>query len=328
MSGPGTGRDGTGGGGTAPPGTRKAVVTGGSGFLGSHVADAFTAAGYAVTVYDLRPSPHLGPGQTMVTGDLGDVDALAAAFAGAEVVAHFAGIADIAAANVDPIRTANVNLVGTVNTLEAAVRAGVKRYLFASTVYVYSDMGGFYRASKQACEAFVETYSQERGLPFTVLRYGTLYGRRSGGTNRIHTMVNSAIREKAISYPGSGEALRDVIHARDAATLTVRTLAPDYANTHLLITGQERLRVKDIARMIAEIVPGPIALEFQEGEPEGHYMLTPYSFSPRLSRKLVPTEYIDIGQGIYDCVQEAWEAAHPQEPVYLPGSGRDRDPTS
>jgi len=300
---------------------KKAVVTGGSGFLGSHVADAFTEEGYAVTVYDLKPSPHLAPGQTMVVGDLSDVDALADAFAGAEVVAHFAGIADIGAAGLDPIHTAHVNLVGTVNTLEAAVRAGVKRYLFASTVYVYSDMGGFYRASKQACEAFVETYSQERGLPFTILRYGTLYGRRSGGTNRIHTMVNSAIRDRAIAYPGSGEALRDVIHARDAATLTVRTLAPEYADTHLLITGQERVRVKDIARMIAEIVPGPIDLDFKEGEPEGHYMLTPYSFAPRLSKKLVPTEYIDIGQGLYDCIQEAWEAAHPQEPVYLPGRG-------
>ncbi|UOM37358.1 NAD(P)-dependent oxidoreductase [Acuticoccus sp. I52.16.1] len=309
-------------------GMRKAVVTGGSGFLGSHVADAFSAAGYAVGVYDVRPSPHLGAGQTMTTGDLADVDALAAAFEGADVVAHFAGIADIGAANVDPVRTAHVNLVGTVNTLEAAVRAGVKRYLFASTVYVYSDMGGFYRASKQACEAFVETFSQERGLPFTILRYGTLYGRRSGGTNRIHSMVTSAIRDKAIAYPGSGEALRDVIHARDAATLTVRTLAPEYADAHLLITGQERVRVKDIARMIAEIVPGPIALDFKDGEPEGHYMLTPYSFAPRLSKKLVPTEYIDIGQGLYDCIQEAWDAAHPQEPTYLPGSGKSRDGTS
>lgn len=306
---------------------KKAVVTGGSGFLGSHVADAFSEAGYAVTVYDLKPSPHLGHEQTMVTGDLSDIDALAAAFEGADVVAHFAGIADIGAANVDPVTTARVNLVGTVNTLEAAVRAGVKRYLFASTVYVYSDMGGFYRASKQACEGFVETYGQERGLDFTILRYGTLYGRRSGGTNRIHTMVTSAIREKAISYPGSGEALRDVIHARDAATLTVRTMAPEYAGTHLLITGQERLRIKDIAHMIAEIVPDPITLDFKEGEPEGHYMLTPYSFAPRLSRKLVPTEYIDIGQGLYDCVQEAWDAANPQDPTYLPGSGKSRDDT-
>ncbi|ORE90050.1 epimerase [Stappia sp. 22II-S9-Z10] len=301
---------------------KKAVVTGGSGFLGSHVADAFSEAGYAVTVYDLKPSPFLAQGQTMVTGDLSDVGALKDAFAGADVVAHFAGIADIGAAGVDPVKTAEVNVMGTVNTLEAAVEAGVKRYLFASTVYVYSDMGGFYRASKQACEGFVETYAQERGLAFTILRYGTLYGRRSGGTNRIHAMVNSAIREKAISYPGSGEALRDVIHARDAATLTVRTLDPDYAGAHLLITGQEKVRVKDIARMIAEIVPEPISLDFKEGEPEGHYLMTPYSFAPRLSKKLVPTEYIDIGQGLYDCVQEAWEAAHPKEPVYLPGSAK------
>lgn len=305
-------------------GGKTVVITGGAGFLGSHVADAFSDAGHKVLVFDRVASPFLREGQTMVVGDLADRSALAEAFKGADVVAHFAGIADIGAANVDAHRTAEVNVMGTVNTLEACVAAGVERFLFASTVYVYSDMGGFYRASKQACEAFVETFHQERGLPFTVLRYGTLYGRRSGGTNRIHTMVEDAVKKGEISYPGSGEALRDVIHAYDAAKLTVRTLGEEYAGTHLLITGQERVRVRDIARMISEIMPTEIRLDFRDGEPEGHYMLTPYAFTPRLSRKLVPSEYVDLGQGLFDCVQEAWESANPQEPLYMPGQPQQR----
>ena len=153
-------------------------------------------------------------------------------------------------------QTAEINLVGTLQSIEAALSLGITRYLFASTVYVYSDLGGFYRASKQACEAFIEAYGQERGLDYTILRYGTLYGRRAGPTNRIHSMIASAVRSSRISYPGSGEALRDFIHVRDAARITVRTLDPAYIKRHLLITGQERMRVKDVALMIAEILPG------------------------------------------------------------------------
>lgn len=304
----------------------RIIVIGGSGFLGSHVADALSDAGHAVTIIDKTASPWLRAGQQFVSADIRDREALADAFKGAEAVINFAGIADIAAANANPFETAEINLVGTLQSIEAALNVGVKRYLFASTVYVYSDLGGFYRASKQACEAFIEAYGQERGLDYTILRYGTLYGRRAGPTNRIHSMIASAVRSSRISYPGSGEALRDFIHVRDAARITVRTLDAAYIKRHLLITGQERMRVKDVAEMIAEILPGEIALEFANGEPEGHYRLTPYTFAPRLGHKLVPSDYIDIGQGLLDCIQEIWEQEkHGGDPVYVPGT---KDPPS
>ena len=309
---------------TEPASRGRIVVIGGSGFLGSHVADALADAGHAVTIVDRAPSPWLSKKQQFVSADIRDRSALHDAFRGAEAVINFAGIADIAAANADPFETAQINLVGTLQSIEAALSVGIKRYLFASTVYVYSDLGGFYRASKQACEAFIEAYGQERGLDYTILRYGTLYGRRAGPTNRIHSMIESAVRSKRISYPGSGEALRDFIHVRDAARITVRTLDPAYIKRHLLITGQERMRVKDVAEMIAEILPEKIALEFADGEPEGHYHLTPYTFAPRLGHKLVPSDYIDIGQGLLDCIQEAWEREQHGDPVYVPGGESKR----
>ena len=300
--------------------TGRVAVVGGSGFLGSHVADAFSDAGYAVTVVDRIASKWLRSDQKEVVLDIRDRSALAQAFDSVDTVINFAGIADIVTANKDPAKTVEINILGTVNTIEAALEAGAQRYLFASTVYVYSDLGGFYRASKQSCEALIETYGEERGLAYTILRYGTLYGRRAGPTNRIHEMITSAIQAAHIGYPGSGDALRDFIHVRDAAQLTVRTLDPQYIARHLLITGQERMRVRDIARMIAEMLPGKISVEFAEGEPEGHYLLTPYTFAPRLGKKLVPTDYIDIGQGLLDCVQEIWEQQHDKgDQVYVPG---------
>lgn len=298
------------------------TVVGGSGFMGSHVADVLSDLGHHVRVFDRATSPWLRPDQEMIIGDIGDQDQLDKACAGASVVFHYAGIADIGAANVDPVRTAQINLMGTINVLNAARKANVKRFMFASTVYVYSEMGGFYRASKQACESFIETYRQEYGLNFTILRYGTLYGRRAGETNRIHAMIRSAIVNRRIEYPGSGEAQRDFIHVQDAAKLTALCIAEAYANRHLLITGQERMRVRDIAAMIAEIMDEHVALDFAEGEPEGHYMMTPYAFSPRLSHKLVPSDYIDLGQGILDCIEEQWNAHFQPKQVYVPGAGQ------
>lgn len=283
------------------------VVFGGSGFLGSHTADALSEAGFRVRIFDVHPSPYLRPGQEMVIGDIENAADVFGAVEGARVIYNLAAIADIATANQNPPLAARINVLGTINTLEAARCLGVARYVFSSTIYVYSAHGGFYRASKQAAERFIETYQQIHGLPFTILRYGTLYGRRAGKTNRIYSMISQALCTGVIDYPGSGNAVRDFIHVLDAAALSVRILDAAYANRHLIITGQEKLRVVDVARMIQEMMPTAIDLRFRDGEPEGHYELTPYSFNPALGHKLVPDDYVDLGQGLLDCLSEQYE---------------------
>ncbi|HNW93643.1 MAG TPA: NAD(P)-dependent oxidoreductase, partial [bacterium] len=155
----------------------KITVCGGSGFLGSHVADALTRAGHTVTVFDKTASPYLQPGQQMIQGDILDGAALAAAVRGADAVYHLAALADIAENN--PQAIAEANVIGTINLLEACRVAGVRRFIFASSVYVYSDKGSFYRCSKQAAELFIEEYRQRYGLRYTILRYGSLYGPRA-----------------------------------------------------------------------------------------------------------------------------------------------------
>jgi UDP-glucose 4-epimerase len=87
-----------------------------------------------------------------------------------------------------------------------------KRFVFASTVYVYSESGSFYRASKQAAERFVEAYYERYGLPFSVLRYGSLYGRRADQRNGIYRLLKQALEQRTIAYEGSAEAMREYIH--------------------------------------------------------------------------------------------------------------------
>jgi UDP-glucose 4-epimerase len=285
----------------------KAVVIGGSGFLGSHLADALTEAGYAVSIFDARTSPWLRPDQKMILGDIRDEEALRECVAGARYVYHLAGIADIDEAARSPRATVEQNIIGSTVVLDCCLRAKVERILFASTLYVYSQQGSFYRVSKQAVELLIEAYQERYGLEYTILRFGSLYGPRAQEWNGLKRYVTQAVREGRIVYPGTGEERREYVHVKDAARLSVEALAPEHANQCLTLTGTQILNSNELLRMIQEIMGGKVEIEFnpEQRDPE-HYEMTPYRFTPRVARKMVPNVFVDIGQGILDLVEEVY----------------------
>lgn len=290
--------------------TESVIVFGGSGFLGSHVSDALSDAGYRVRIFDRVHSPYLRSSQEMVLGDLLDMDAVIGATTGCSYVYNFAGLADIDDAKNRPIDSVRLNVLGNMHVLEAARLAQSRRFVFASTLYVYSEAGSFYRASKQASERFIEAYQERYGLNYTILRYGSLYGRRADMHNGIYRLVRQALEEKRIRYSGSRESMREYIHVTDAAKLSVQILDEQYENRHLVLTGQERMAVKNLMKMIAEMIPGEIKLEYTDSPSSGHYIMTPYAFHPKIGHKLVANDYVDIGQGLLDCLADIHEATH------------------
>jgi UDP-glucose 4-epimerase len=282
---------------------KKALVTGGAGFLGSAIADALAADGFAVTVFDRRPSPWIGSGQTMVLGDLLDADALGAAAEGAHVIYHLAATADINTAGTQALETAQTNIVGTVHALEAARKCGAERFVLASTIYVYSRAGGFYRCSKQACEAYVEEFERQHGLAYTILRYGSLYGPRADDANGVYRLLRQAFEHGEIAHAGTPEDAREYIHVEDAARLSVEALGAEFANEHLLLTGPHPMRLRDLFIMFSEILGRELQVGYET--PTGsHYRVTPYTFSPRVGRKLTSTCYVDMGQGLLQILEE------------------------
>lgn len=298
---------------------RKVVVFGGSGFLGSHVADALSGAGYAVVIFDQSASPYRSGDQQMIVGDIMDLEQVCAAVKGAVAVYNFAAIADLEIATRQPLKAAQVNFLGNVHVLEAARLAGIGRFVFASSAYVFSRAASFYRASKQAAERYIEAYQEEYGLEYTILRYGSLYGRRADHHNGMYRMLKQALEERRITYAGDREAVREYIHVADAARLSVDILAPDYANRHLTLTGHERLRIADVMLMIAEIMPWQVEVRFAEPEQVGHYAITPYAHEPRVGHKLVSNDFVDLGQGLLDCIREIEEAHGRNLPGEYPG---------
>ena len=286
----------------------KACVIGGSGFLGSHVCDHLTGAGYAVSILDRVVSPWMHSDQQMLVGDLLDETMLDESIAGCDVVYNFAAIADLDRALATPIDTARVNVLGNVLVLDACRRHNVRRLVYASTVYVYSRDGGFYRCSKQAAEQYVEEYQRAYGLDYTILRYGSLYGPRSDNRNGLFRIVQDAVVKGVIRYEGSPEAMREYIHVDDAARVSVAALGPEFCNVSVVLTGQEAMRVSDLLQMLAEILGVTAPVEFVEAHYEGHYVRTPYAYQPKLGRKYVPPLHVDLGQGLLQLIAVIREA--------------------
>ncbi|MFC1517597.1 NAD-dependent epimerase/dehydratase family protein [Candidatus Margulisiibacteriota bacterium] len=281
----------------------KIIVFGGSGFLGSHVADVLSANGHNVIIFDIKKSPYLKKDQKMIIGDISNSKEVDSAVKGVDYVYNFAGLADLDTATTKPIDTINTNILGNINILEASRKAKVKRFIYASTIYVYSHKGGFYRCSKQASELYIEEYQKKYGLEYTILRYGSLYGPRANEANGVYRMLRTALETKSIKTVGRGDELREYINVKDAAQLSVDILNADYANKHMIITGHYPMKYEDMLFMIKEILNDNIKIQF-DGVNLDHYNYTPYSFIPKIGQKLISNQYTDMGQGLLECLHE------------------------
>jgi UDP-glucose 4-epimerase len=292
----------------------KIVVFGGSGFIGSHVCDKLSDAGYDARIFDIQKSRYLRQDQTMVIGDILDDKQVKKAISGAKAVYNFAGIADIDDASNRPIDTVRYNILGNTIVLEACrLEKSVKRFVFASSMYVYSQSGAFYRASKQAAEDYIQVFHEIYGLEYTILRYGTLYGPRSDSRNAIYRFVVQALKDGIISYNGNKEAKREYIHAGDAARASVEILKPEYANQNIILTGTQLFAVKDLLGMIQEIVSEKVRVEYGSiSKKLAHYVLTPYKYSPKVGKKFIPPLQVDLGQGLLRLVEEVYHELHPE----------------
>ncbi len=282
---------------------KKIVVMGGSGFLGSHVADKLSDDKYEVVIYDLNQSPYLRPDQKMVIGDILDTKKLNDVIKGATAVYHFAAFADLDEALDKPIKTVETNILGTLKVLEACKLNQIDTFVYASTVYVHSKEGGFYRCSKMAAEHYIEEYYNSYGLNYCILRYGSLYGPRSDANNGLWQIVNNAINTDVLRYMGHKDSLREYIHVDDAARASLLALGDDFKNQHIVLTGQEPMRVLDLLKMIGELLQIDLKIEFEDSDYAGHYIRTPYSYSDKVGRKYIPSMHVDLGQGLLQMIK-------------------------
>jgi len=291
----------------------KAFVTGGSGFLGHHLIKELLQRGIETVAYDIEDFNHYGNEDenfydshefAFIKGDILDQDKLTDCMNGCDIVFHTAAIADIDEARHLPIQTMEVNAVGTAKCLEAARRNRVSRFIYASSAYTAGNRGSFYRVSKQAGESLCKIFFEEFGLRYTILRYGSLYGRESNQWNFIYSICRALLIDGEFTYVSSPESEREYIHISDASRETVSiALADDFINKAVLLTGHQRIKVKELFFMIQEILGRKITVHYIPHEESRHYVMTPYSFEADVPLRINLTTYIDISEGILDCLK-------------------------
>lgn len=290
----------------------KTVIFGGSGFLGSHTADALTKAGHDVIIFDIKKSPYVQKSQKMVIGNILDKKAVKDAVKGCDIVYNFAGMSDMEEAHEKPVETVKLNILGNTLILEACRLNQVKRFIFASTLYVYGDKGSFYRSSKQSCEIFIETYNQVFGLPYSILRYGSLYGPRASHNNYIYKILKQAVTEGKITSFGKSDDLREYIHVEDAARCSEEILSKEYENQYVIISGEKSMRRADMLMMINEILGKNIKIDYAPIDQNLHYSVTPYHFIPKVAKKYISNFYLDLGDGLLQCLKDIYKEVHPR----------------
>ncbi|MCP4218796.1 MAG: NAD-dependent epimerase/dehydratase family protein [bacterium] len=283
---------------------KKILVFGGSGFLGTYVVNELLNRNYEVISADISP-PLCFDKKQFRKCDILDQNAVDTIIAhDIDVVYNFAGFANLDNAVFHPRETMNLNVMGNLNILEACKKKKIKRLVYASSSYAINDKGSFYGISKLASEKIIEEYRKRYGLKFTIIRYGSLYSEREAENNHLYSVIKEAVEKRKIIYKGDGEEIREYIHTVDAAKLSVDIIeSRTYENQHILLTGVERMRRRELFEMVKEILNDEIEIVYEKKGNQNHYKVTPYCFQPTISRKLVANPYIDMGQGLLECVK-------------------------
>lgn len=227
---------------------RPVLITGGAGFIGSHLTDALLAKGHSVRILDDLSTGKRGnlpldnPAVELIEGDVADAALVARVMAGCSAVAHLAAVASVQASVDDPVRTHQSNFIGTLNVCEAMRQVGVKRVLFASSAAVYGNNGEGqsideetpkapltpYASDKLASEFYLDFYRRQHNLEPVVFRFFNIYGPRQDPSSPYSGVI-SIFSERAqkglpITVFGDGEQTRDFVYVEDLVDLLVQAI--------------------------------------------------------------------------------------------------------
>lgn len=227
------------------------LITGGAGFIGSHLSDALLAKGYAVRILD-----DLSTGKPqnlqmdnarleLIEGDVADAELVRRAAAGCQAVVHLAAVASVQASVENPVKTHQSNFIGTLNVCEAMRLNGIKRVVFASSAAVYGNNGEGqsiaedtpkapltpYAVDKLASEQYLDFYRRQHGLEPVVFRFFNIFGPRQDPSSPYSGVISifceRALSGQPITLFGDGEQTRDFLYVADLVNVMVQALEMD-----------------------------------------------------------------------------------------------------
>jgi UDP-glucose 4-epimerase len=309
----------------------KVLVTGGAGFIGSHVVDSMVAFGHEPRIFDLAPSQwHSADEFDTYIGDLTDAATVAHAARGCDAIVHLAAVADVSEVAADPGYSQRVNAGGTANVLEAARAHAISRVVYASTIWVYDGCDADtvdedsalelprhpYTAQKLAGEMYCTSYAELYDVDYTILRFGIPYGPRARAAAVIPSFFKNARAGRPLTIAGGGKQSRRFTYVGDIARGCAMALAPEARNRVYNLASEETATILELATAVSAIV-GDTDILHTEGR-AGDFRGAEIS-SARIARELgwTASTSLDEGLGLY----YGWLTAEPD-----PAASADPDP--
>jgi UDP-glucose 4-epimerase len=259
----------------------KILVTGGSGFIGSHLVDVLLEQNHEVLIYD-KEAPRFGQECDSVIADTGNLDQLVSFSKGFDYIYHLAAEANVNRFFENPLYS-NINTShNTLNVLECARRNYINRVLLASTEWIYGSTEGnldefiteetpyaqnpdhLYTSSKIAAELFCKNYKTLYDVNYTVMRYGIPFGERAREATVTPIFINKILKDEEITIHGDGSQTRQFIYVRDLAEGNAACLNPKAENSIFNINGREKISVLDIVKTLEEILSKKAKIKFVE----------------------------------------------------------------
>lgn len=280
------------------------LVTGGSGFIGGHTVDGLVQAGHRVRIFDLK-EPHRADVE-LFRGDITSKDDIAKGLEDIEVVYHIAGFSNIDMVKDNPLITIEYNILGTAYLLDECRKKEIKRFIFASSVYVHDEKGHLYTTCKSASEMLCKNYYSLFGLPYTILRYGTAYGPRSRNVDVISIFVKRALEGLSLTIHGSGKQVRHFIYVDDIVEANLAALKAGATNQTYAIVGPSPITIKLLAELVKEILPNKVEIEYDLSR-EDDYLGEVSNTEPAL-KELGWQPRIDIHEGLRRYIE--WYGEH------------------
>src|SRR3989344_11528 len=292
----------------------KVLVTGGAGFIGSHVTRLLIEAGHSVTVLDNFESGHknvLAKEEKLIVGGINDPQKCAEALKGVDAVIHMAGLIVVPESVKDPLKYCNNNVIGTVNLLESMRKVGVKKIIFSSSACVYGTPDKLpikedaaihpdnpYGASKASIETFLQTYNAVFGFDAIILRYFNPYGpgeEHNPETHAIPNFVKATLVKKPIPLYWKGQQIRDFIYIDDLAQAHIDVLP--LSGYQIFNIGTEKgIKVKDVINEIFKIVGYKVPINNlgkRPGDVEANY-----ASSEKLKKAVSWDANVDLTEGL------------------------------
>jgi len=285
---------------------KKIIIIGGSGFVGSNIADYFTKKKFNVTIIDKQQPKFLNNIIKFINLDISNSLKVVDEIKKNDIVFYLADIADINAAKKNPLLTIRQHILNLTSILHHLRNCKIQRFVYGSSLYVYSPAGSIYRATKQSAEILIETLSQLYKLKYTFIRFGSLYGKGAQPWNGLNKFITQIISKKKVVYSGTGHEMREYINILDAARMSAEiAINKKFENKAVSISAQQSISVDHLFSLIFEIYGIKKKVKYlNKKNLDDHYGLTPYRYNPHSSIKVIPNSMKDLGEGILERINE------------------------